>query len=89
MYLLGTLPFCKIRVNCFMAGDDSLSANAAQNACCGRGTWCSSLSFEAFFFQFRCSVVSDYLRPHGLQHARPPVHLISSLLTGIKLLAKN
>ena len=22
--------------------------------------------------QFSCSVVSDYLRPHGLQHARPP-----------------
>ena len=23
-------------------------------------------------FQFSCSVVSDSLRPHGLQHARPP-----------------
>ena len=23
--------------------------------------------------QFRCSVVSDFLRPHGLQHARLPV----------------
>ena len=22
--------------------------------------------------QFSCSVVSDFLRPHGLQHARPP-----------------
>ena len=92
MYLLGNLPFFKIHVNCFMAGDDSLCASAAQNACCGRGTWCSSLSFEAFLLpdsvQFRCSAVSDYLRPHGLQHARPPVHLISSL-TGMKLLAKN
>ena len=24
--------------------------------------------------QFSCSVVSDSLRPHGLQYARPPVH---------------
>ena len=24
--------------------------------------------------QFRCSVMSDFLRPHGLQHNRPPVH---------------
>ena len=24
--------------------------------------------------QFSCSVLSDSLRPHGLQHARPPVH---------------
>ena len=24
--------------------------------------------------QFSCSVVSDSLRPHGLQHTRPPVH---------------
>ena len=24
------------------------------------------------FSQFSCSVISDYLRPHGLQHARPP-----------------
>ena len=25
--------------------------------------------------QFSCSVVSDSLRPHGLQHARPPCPL--------------
>ena len=25
-----------------------------------------------FSFQFSCSVVSDYLQPHGLQHTRPP-----------------
>ena len=28
--------------------------------------YCQSVS------QFSCSVVSDFLRPHGLQHARPP-----------------
>ena len=28
--------------------------------------WCSSASLES------CSVVSDSLQPHGLQHARPP-----------------
>ena len=30
----------------------------------------SSVQFSSV--QFRCSVVSDSLRPHGLQHARPP-----------------
>ena len=25
-------------------------------------------------FQFSCSVLSDYLQPHGLQHTRLPVH---------------
>ena len=24
--------------------------------------------------QFSCSIVSDSLQPHGLQHARPPYH---------------
>ena len=28
--------------------------------------------FETHSVQFSCSVVSDSLRPHGLQHARPP-----------------
>ena len=28
--------------------------------------------FYLKFSQFSCSVVSDSLRPHGLQHARPP-----------------
>ena len=30
----------------------------------------NQLSFSSF--QFRRSVVSDFLRPHGLQHTRPP-----------------
>ena len=25
-------------------------------------------------YQFSCAVMSDSLWPHGLQHARPPVH---------------
>ena len=28
--------------------------------------------------QFSCSVVSDSLRPHGLQHARPPLSITNS-----------
>ena len=28
--------------------------------------------FSKFSVQFSCSVMSDSLRPHGLQHARPP-----------------
>ena len=32
---------------------------------------CDSVS-TLFQFQFSCSVVFDYLQPHGLQHARPP-----------------
>ena len=32
----------------------------------------SSSSLPAFQFQFSHSVVSDSLRPHGVQHARPP-----------------
>ena len=31
-----------------------------------------SLYFKFFFIQFSCSVVSDSLRPHESQHARPP-----------------
>ena len=27
--------------------------------------------------QFSCSVMSDSLRPHELQHARPPYHQLS------------
>ena len=30
------------------------------------------LSYQFSSVQFSCSVVSDSLRPHGLQHARPP-----------------
>ena len=32
--------------------------------------WCFPISFTSVHFS--CSVVSDSLRPHGLQHARPP-----------------
>ena len=41
-------------------------------------TWCEDLthwkrpSCWESSIQFSCSVVSDSLRPHGLQHARPP-----------------
>ena len=39
--------------------------------------WMGSFSFFLFFLhvssvQFSCSVMSDSLRPHELQHARPP-----------------
>ena len=30
------------------------------------------LTFKVFSVQFSCSVMSDSLRPHGLQCARPP-----------------
>ena len=30
------------------------------------------MSWTTELFQFSCSVVSESLRPHGLQHARPP-----------------
>ena len=38
--------------------------------------WAPSLSLFTFMHsvQFNHSVVSDSLRPHGSQHARPPVH---------------
>ena len=32
----------------------------------------SFLIYKIILVQFSCSVVSDSLRPHGLQHARPP-----------------
>ena len=35
----------------------------------------TSLIIQFNSFQFSCSVVSDSLRPHGLQHARPPCPL--------------
>ena len=34
--------------------------------------WSFSISPSNESVQFSCSVVSDSLRPHGLQHARPP-----------------
>ena len=33
--------------------------------------------FESFLSQLSCSVVSDSLRPHGLQHATPPCPSLS------------
>ena len=48
----------------------------SQNACCGWGAWCQSLSFGTSPFsnsaQFSHSVMSDSLQPHELQHTRPP-----------------
>ena len=37
MYLLGNLPFFKIHVNCFMAGDDSPCTILSLNIFCGGG----------------------------------------------------
>ena len=50
LYLLGNLPFFKIHVNHFMAWDNSPWPMLPQNACCGWGAWCHSLSFETFPF---------------------------------------
>jgi len=50
MYLLGNLPFFKMHVNCFMAGDDSPCAILSQNVCCGRGAWCNTLCLRHFFY---------------------------------------
>ena len=33
---------------------------------------CDTLPGSFSSFQFSCSVVSNFLRPHGLQHTRPP-----------------
>ena len=61
----------------------------SQNAYCGWGAWCQSLSFGTPFSnsaQFSRSVVSDSLRPYGLQHTRPPcpspthVHWVSDAI---------
>ena len=37
-----------------------------------RHDWSDLAAAAQFQFQFSCSVVSDSLRPHGLQHTRPP-----------------
>ena len=37
--------------------------------------WPKCWSFSIISVQFNCSVVSDSLRPYGLQHARPPCPL--------------
>ena len=46
MYLLGNLPFFKIHVNCFMAGDDSPFAILSQNACYERGALTISVTLS-------------------------------------------
>ena len=50
LYFLGNLPFFKMHVNCFMAGDDSPCAILSQNVCCGRGAWCNTLCLRHFFY---------------------------------------
>ena len=50
LYFLGNLPFFKMHVNCFMAGDDSSCAILSQNVCCGRGAWCNTLCLRHFFY---------------------------------------
>ena len=39
---------------------------------CKRGVLTSSIFLQFSSLQFSCSVVSDSLQPHELQHARPP-----------------
>ena len=55
----GILHFCQYA---FLISSNSILLLIA---CCFRSVQFSS-------FQFSCSVVSDSLRPHGLQHTRPP-----------------
>ena len=75
LYVCMEICLSLILVNCFMAGMTHLVPMLSQNACCGWGAWCHSLSFETFSFsnsvQPSRSVVSNSLWPHGLQHARP------------------
>ena len=43
------------------------------NKSCTLKVYCMSVTLnKAISVQFICSVISDSLRPHGLQHARPP-----------------
>ena len=48
--------------------------NSLQNSCLGnpmdRGIWQATIQFS--LTQFSCSVVSDSLWRHGMQHTRPP-----------------
>ena len=73
IYLLENLPFFKILVNPFMAQDDSPYANVISKCM----LWVRGLVplSEFWDIQFSCSVVSDCLRPHGLQHTRLPCPL--------------
>ena len=53
------------------------SAFSLMNAVCHRHLFRCSFSVHCHQFssvQFSCSVMSNSLRPHGLQHARPPIH---------------
>ena len=54
-----TLPIVAIKINKFMWLSSIIL-----------GSWLSSVQFNSFHFSL--SVVSDSLRPHELQHARPP-----------------
>ena len=60
----------EIHINRFMARDDSPYANVISKCM----LWVRGLVplSEFWDIQFSCSVVSDCLRPHGLQHTRPP-----------------
>ena len=49
-------------------GEDSIYRNQGLNT----GITREFLHLSVQFVQFSCSVMSDSLRPHGLQHARPP-----------------
>ena len=40
-------------------------------------TWVSNWQLKLNMLLFRCSVVSDFLQPHGLQHTRLPCPLLS------------
>ena len=53
----------------------SLMPNSKSNEMMGmlmlkQKQWSLGIQFSSV--QFSCSVVSDFLQPHGLQHARPP-----------------
>ena len=48
------------------------NANRGDCMCVGRSMWIISVPATQLSVQFSCSVVSDSLWPHGLQHARFP-----------------
>ena len=62
--LLGceTINFC-----CFKKKNKKTKTHIYLNYCC-----CCLVTKWFSSVQFSCSVVSDSLKPHGLQHARPP-----------------
>ena len=77
------MPFYKIQIILFMALMTDLVPKLSQNPSYGWGAWCLSLSFKTFLSfinrrlvtvsaQFSHWVLSDSLRSHESQHARPP-----------------